>query len=100
MQDVNLWTSIGTIVLTGIVTITITRWGKNLDARGLAEAALIGIGPQIIAQQNTRIDMLSRQCDDCWKREKECREELDRQKTRMHDALKRISALEQRSDRP
>lgn len=96
MQDINLWTSIGTIVLTGVVTITITRWGKNLDARGLAEAALIGIGPQIITAQNIRIDALSRQCDDCWKREKECRDELDRQKREMSAALDRISALEHR----
>lgn len=97
MQDVNWWTSISTIILTGVVTIGITRWGKNLDARGLAEAALIGIGPQIIAQQNTRIDSLSRQCDDCWRREKECRDELDRQKTSMSAALDRISALERRA---
>jgi GTP cyclohydrolase II len=62
---------------------------KQYEARAHAEAALMGIGPTIITQQNVRIDQLSAQLDVLWKRERDCQEQLD-------DARSRIERLEKR----
>lgn len=70
-------------VVTTITGILIARASKQSDARAQAEAALIGLGPQIIAQQNARIDALTTQIDAIWKRELECRRELDLAKRRI-----------------
>lgn len=95
-MDANLIAGLGGIALTGVVTYIVARGNKQFDARAQAEAALIGIGPQIIREQNTRIDALYKQCSDCWERERECREELGKQMTQLGAALLRITALEQR----
>jgi hypothetical protein len=63
----NLFGGIAAALTTGIVTYLITRSSKGMDARSTAEAALIGIGPSIIANQNIRISALETEHTRLWK---------------------------------
>lgn len=90
IADPNFLASGLAIIATGIVTYLITRFGKAADARGLAEAALVGIGPIIIEGQNKRISELTNQVDMLWTRDSECREKLAA-------AAARILVLEQKT---
>lgn len=71
------------------ITFLFARYGKGLDAREQAEAALMGIGPAIIAEQNKRIAQLSDDIAAIWEREHDCRVQLN-------EAQKRIDMLEHR----
>lgn len=83
MADYNIIAAVGGGIVTVLAGYTVFRLSKAFDARSQAEAALIGIGPQIIKEQNDRIDRLNVRIDDqsktidtLWTRERECREEL------------------------
>lgn len=86
-METNVLASIGGILLTGIITYGISRLSRASDARGNYEATLLRISPEIIKEQNRRIDELSQQWREMWRREQECRRDLD-------SALQRIAALE------
>lgn len=86
-MDSNVIAALGAAVTTGIFLVGVNLLSKKWDIRSKiaadarddrakAEIALLGIGPQIIQQQNERIDQLSRDLDTLWARERECREEL------------------------
>lgn len=87
MLDSNLWSAIGAAAGTGLITYFVNRSTRNFDARGQAEAALIGIGPKIIEEQNKRIDSLTKSLDLLWAAERKCQVDLGA-------ALARIAALE------
>lgn len=74
--DTNTLTTIITAIGAAVITFAVARFGKSWDARGQAEAALMGIGPAIIQEQNKRIGNLTEQIEALWKRDRECREEL------------------------
>lgn len=76
VAEVNLLASIGAIFLASVLTYLFSRFGKAADARGAAEAALMGLGPAIIQEQNKRIAQASAQIEALWKRDEECRREL------------------------
>lgn len=91
-SNVNLVTSLAALVFGGAVSFTIARMSKNSDARGAAEAALIGIGPAIITEQNRRIEILNKEVARLWsewrkaiEREQECRRRLDALEQRNKD---------------
>ena len=97
----NLWATIGSIVATAVVTYLISRATRNFDARGQAEAALIGIGPKIIEEQNRRISDLSAENARMWTIVQEHRTEIIRLsaieaqcQNDLRQALARIARLE------
>ena len=65
------------------LTFLVGRISKNWDARGQAEAALLGIAPPIIAELNKHIAQLNEQIEALWKRDYECRRELEKAKQRI-----------------
>ena len=91
------------LFLAALITAIFTRSAKRGDARAAQEAALVGLGPQLVREQNVRIDTLGKdidrqrtEIDRLWeenrtarRREQECQEDL-------HDAQRRIATLEQR----
>lgn len=83
MADANVIATVVGVVATAFTGFLATRMLKRTDARAEAEAALIGLGPKIIDQQNVRIDQLSREVDAIWRRERECMKELDEAKVRI-----------------
>lgn len=96
--DPNILAAIVSVTLTAVIGFIVARAGKRHDARAQAEAALIGIGPQIIKEQNLRINqqderinLLGREIDKLRERERDCQEQLD-------SANNRIALLESRID--
>lgn len=87
MLDGSGWSAIGAALGSGVIMFIVARATKNFDARGQAEAALIGIGPKIIEEQNKRIDSLTKSIDTLWAAERKCQTDLA-------TALNRIAALE------
>lgn len=90
-------------VLTAALAFAAGRYNKGFDARTAAEAALIGTGPTIIAEQNRRIEGLQREMDRLWKqlrevneRERECQDQLREQRHQLRDQDQKIIALEHR----
>jgi hypothetical protein len=91
------------IAVSGVVTlvggVALAYFARRFDARGQAEAALIGIGPQIIVAQNVRIDALSRQVEDVYKREQDCQRQLSDANHKIAESERRIRLLEDRFPR-
>lgn len=101
MPESNLWATILAVFGTGVVTFVVTRLSKGHDARGQAEAALIGTGPTIIAEQNRRISGMQKDLDRMWvelqemaKRERKCRDDLAETRFELKGAQQAIIALE------
>jgi hypothetical protein len=70
-------------VTTGIFMYATMRRSKNYDARQASEAAMWGIGPKIIENQNERIEKQNTQIAQLWERindtdrlHQECRNDL------------------------
>lgn len=83
MADPNVIALILGAASTAFAGYLATRTIKRGDARAEAEAALIGIGPKIIEQQNARIETLTKQMEALWDREHECQRELAFAKNRI-----------------
>lgn len=95
---------------TAAVGYVVARLSKHHDARGLAEAELIGAGPKIIEQQNKRIDAMQGEITRLWgearaaygrendalTRERECRDELSEANHSLRQHAQRIVAMERR----
>lgn len=108
MQEGNVWAAILAAVGTGLVSFFISRLSKNYDARGAAEAALIGSGPTIIAEQNRRIQAIQddngrlwRQVQEGHERERKCQNEIQalqdqvrEQRHQIRDLQTKVFALE------
>lgn len=75
--EINALTSVATLILGSLITYALTRLGKAADARVAADAAVMGIVPPIIEQQNKRITQLTEEVERLWERDRECRRELD-----------------------
>lgn len=98
------------VVGTGAVGYIVARLSKGTDARGLAEAELIGAGPKIIEQQNKRIDAMQGEITRLWgearsaydreraalSRERECRDELSDANRDLRQHAQRIVVMERR----
>ena len=96
LEGANIYAVVTSGVISLVGGVAIAMVAKRFDARGQAEAALIGIGPQIIREQNTRIDQLSSQIDDIYRREQECQRDLRETRRDLGHALQRIRAIEDR----
>jgi hypothetical protein len=103
MAEINLLATLGSVLLTAILTYGVTRVGKGYDARAAAEAALIGTGPTIIAEQNRRISALTEdsgrlwvQIQESYKRERECRDSLTVLQDEFNDQRREIRDLHQK----
>jgi uncharacterized coiled-coil protein SlyX len=103
----NVWVTVLAFVGTGVMTLLVTRYGKHHDARGLAEAELLGIGPKIIKEQNDRIASQRDEIDGLWKelqrvveRERKCQSDLIECLFQLRSAQQRIIALEKRLGLP
>jgi CheY-like chemotaxis protein len=93
----NIWATVASLFTASLIGFIFTKLVKRGDARAQAEAALIGIGPTIIKEQNVRIDQLSQESDrqrkeieqqreefhKVWVRERECQEHLQEVNTRL-----------------
>lgn len=90
MADVNVISVVVGAGATALAGYLATRTIKRGDARAEAEAALIGIGPKIIEQQNIRIDSLSKQIEYLFTREQECRVELTAARDRIEILEKKL----------
>lgn len=102
-MDVNLTAVLGAATITGAFTFLVMRSSKHYDARSAAEAALIGTGPTIIAEQNKRIASMQTEINNLWaqmqqsyKSERECREQLTDFRHQNRDLATKIYALEKR----
>lgn len=94
----------------GVITFFISRMSKGYDARGAAEAALIGTGPAIIIEQNKRIAALTAdssrlwtQIQDGYERERKCHNEIQtlqgqisEQRHQIRDLQTKVIALEKK----
>lgn len=112
-MDGNLWAVALAAASSGLVTFIIARASKGYDARSAAEAALIGTGPTIIAEQNRRIQAIQEdngrlwaQVQESYQRERECRVEiselqnqLSEQRHSVRDLEQKVIALERKLDR-
>ena len=101
MQEGNWWAAILAAIGSGLVTFWISRLSKSYDARGAAEAALIGTGPAIIIEQNKRIAALNADTAKLWDqiqqgyaRERKCHEEIQQLQTQVTDQRHQIRSLE------
>lgn len=101
MSDSNWWAVILAAVATGTVTYIVGRLSKNYDARGAAEAALIGTGPTIIAEQNRRIQSIQEDNGRLWRqiqeghdRERKCQEEIGELREQVREQRHQITDLE------
>lgn len=86
-ENANIISAITALLVGGVVTYGVGRLGKGHDARAAAEAALIGIGPTIIAEQNRRIGAMN---DDVQRMWGQLRESFAREQ----ECLSRLNALE------
>lgn len=97
MVDINVVALIGGGIVTLLSGYGVFRLSRAFDARAQAESILIGIGPQIIKEQNSRIERLTNDVDTIWKRERECRDELSKLSDEMRQVHRRyrhfVSAL-------
>ena len=103
MTEVNWWAAGLAAVASGVVSWWISRVSKIYDARGAAEAALIGSGPTIIAEQNKRIQAIQEDNGHLWKqiqegheRERKCQVEINVLQTEVSEQRHQIRALEQK----
>lgn len=97
IDDPNIVALIVAPILTGVIGYIVARASKGQDVRSAAEAALIGMPGPIIAEQNVRIDALTKEVARLWselrhavEREQECRNQLRRQADRISDLERRI----------
>lgn len=82
MDGSNAWAAVVAATITGVFAWAVNRLSKGYDARGAAEAALIGTGPVIIAEQNLRINGLQTEMSRLWD---QLREALDREQRCQRD---------------
>jgi peptidoglycan hydrolase CwlO-like protein len=94
MSEANWWAATLAAIASGVVSYWISRLSKTYDARGAAEAALIGSGPTIIAEQNRRISELWDQMQAGHKRERKCQEEVNALQTQVTDQRHQIRDLQ------
>ena len=90
MTEQTIYATILAPLITGAIGFLVVWYGRRFDARGQAEAALMGIGPVIIQEQNKRIDELSRANDDLWRREHQCQRDLSELRSRMERVERRL----------
>lgn len=88
VESPNWWATFTAALGTGIVGYFFAVLTKKYDARGQYEAALIGIGPQIIETQNRRIAELE---EEVRQTRRDCQREM---RERDADCHRRIAALE------
>lgn len=88
-------------VLTAALAFVAGRYNKGFDVRTAAESAFMGMMPQVIKEQNERIDAQSREIARLWdqlrdvnKREQHCQSELSEQRHQLRDQQQKIIALE------
>ncbi len=103
MSDANWWAATLAAIASGLVSFFITRLSKNSDARGAAEAALIGTGPTIIAEQNRRIQAIQEDNSNLWRqiqegheRERKCQDEINVLQEQSRDLRHKIRDLQQK----
>ena len=103
MTEVNWWAAGLAAVASGVVSWWISRVSKIYDARGAAEAALIGSGPTIIAEQNRRIEAIQedngrlwRQVQEGYERERKCQSEINTLQAEVSEQRHQIRSLEQK----
>lgn len=89
MSEGNWWAAILAAVASGVVSYWIARISKAYDARGAAEAALIGSGPTIIAEQNRRMGEMQTEINRLW-------HEVQLAHKREQKCMQRVSVLEAR----
>jgi len=99
--DSNAWPTVLALVGTGVVSLLIGRISKGFDARGAAEAALIGTGPAIITEMNRQNGLLQAEITRLWTqareysdREQKCRQELAECQFNLRSMEQRVIALE------
>jgi septal ring factor EnvC (AmiA/AmiB activator) len=101
MSEANWWAAALAAIASGIVSWWISRLSKSFDARGAAEAALIGTGPTIIAEQNRRIQAIQEDNGRLWQqvqeghvREQKCQEEVNTLQEQVRDQRHQIRELQ------
>ena len=101
MPDANWLALGGAAIASGVVTWWVSRLSKMYDARGAAEAALIGSGPTIIAEQNRRIQAIQDDNNRLWKqvqegyeRERKCQNEINVLQGQVSEQRHQIRTLE------
>lgn len=101
MAENNWWAAALAAIPTGIISYLVARSTKVYDARGAAEAALIGAGPTIIAEQNRRIEAIQNDNGRLWKqiqegytRERQCQENMGKLQMQITDQRHQIRDLQ------
>lgn len=101
MAEANWWAAALAAIGSGLITFWISRLSKSYDARGAAEAALIGTGPAIIIEQNKRIAALTADSHRLWtqiqegyERERRCRDEIQVLQGQMGEQRHQIRELQ------
>lgn len=104
--DPNWAATFGAPLLTAVLGFGLAKLAKGHDARSTAEAALIGIGPQIIVDQNKQISELRDDLTRMWERlnestarEQACQRQLIEHERKISDQNGRIDYLEQQLQR-